>query len=324
MATEGGVPLPENRIRIAIGWSLNLQDSEKITPDASLFIFDRYSNVQEIIYGKSLVGRLLETASPPAITRSKSVTRLTPKEPSSDNTLFEIDQSTLDATVWNLVITLNVFGEGDLSKLECAFIRLLDWETNAEISRFDVPLNRLSGPSVILCVLTRPRHYLDWPGLPANGQHHKELIPDIQQILPDSYPSQLKITVVDGRSLSRKDSNGFSDPYVKVIDAPEVKDKCPPVMKTLNPTWNYTFSINLPRESLIVEIWDWDRFDDDFMGMIELDLQRCYPSTLSKQELTLELEPRPNKPKDVVKGEVKIRIHGIGAVDKSHSRHTGL
>mmetsp|Transcript_2425 Transcript_2425/g.8659 ORF Transcript_2425/g.8659 Transcript_2425/m.8659 type:complete len:934 (-) Transcript_2425:51-2852(-) len=125
--------------------------------------------------------------------------------------------------------------------------------------------------------------------------------------------SKLIVTVVAGRNLAIKDSNGFSDPYVYVWTVPELhsKTRCKSktIYKSLNPEWEETFEFEVdtsnPDAELRVQVWDYDRFaSDDFMGTISIPLH----SLMNKKEVDewYTLQARENK-KDEVSGDIRVR-----------------
>lgn len=75
-----------------------------------------------------------------------------------------------------------------------------------------------------------------------------------------------------------QDSNGKSDPYVKVIANGKVLHKTETKMKTLNPKYDSKKeTVLVPNQSAVkfiyIECWDWDRVgSDDFMGEAAIDV----------------------------------------------------
>uniref|UniRef100_A0A8D0GPR2 Synaptotagmin 3 n=1 Tax=Sphenodon punctatus TaxID=8508 RepID=A0A8D0GPR2_SPHPU len=90
---------------------------------------------------------------------------------------------------------------------------------------------------------------------------------------------QLVVRILRALDLAAKDSNGFSDPYVKMYLLPDRKKKFQTKVhrKTLNPVFNETFSFNvpfaeLPSRKLHFSVYDFDRFTrHDLIGQVVLD-----------------------------------------------------
>ncbi|ALC42984.1 Nedd4 [Drosophila busckii] len=93
--------------------------------------------------------------------------------------------------------------------------------------------------------------------------------------------SHLRIVVLGGKSLAKKDIFGASDPYVRIdlntingdinIDSVLTKTK----KKTLNPSWNeeFIFRVKPSEHKLVFQVFDENRLTrDDFLGMVELTL----------------------------------------------------
>ncbi|CAF3574727.1 unnamed protein product [Rotaria socialis] len=104
------------------------------------------------------------------------------------------------------------------------------------------------------------------------------------QIRHDSEREQLVVVIVRAKHLLPKDTNGFSDPFVKVYllpgRDPENKRRIKHVARTLNPVWNHTVIYgNMHREELQYKkleftVWDYDRFKaNDFLGQVTIDLK---------------------------------------------------
>uniref|UniRef100_A0A1I8N5R2 E3 ubiquitin-protein ligase n=1 Tax=Musca domestica TaxID=7370 RepID=A0A1I8N5R2_MUSDO len=94
----------------------------------------------------------------------------------------------------------------------------------------------------------------------------------------------LRIVIINGQSLAKKDIFGASDPYVRIdlntingdinIDSVLTKTK-KKVRKTLNPTWNeeFVFRVKPTEHKLVFQVFDENRLTrDDFLGMVELTL----------------------------------------------------
>ncbi|CAF0755721.1 unnamed protein product [Adineta steineri] len=112
-----------------------------------------------------------------------------------------------------------------------------------------------------------------------------EYVGDIElQIGHNSEREQLVVRIVQAKNLPAKDTNGFSDPFVKIYLLPgrdqENKRRTKHISKNLNPVWDHTVIYgNMHREELQYKmleftLWDYDRFKaNDFIGQITIDLK---------------------------------------------------
>ncbi|ELW69137.1 Synaptotagmin-3 [Tupaia chinensis] len=90
---------------------------------------------------------------------------------------------------------------------------------------------------------------------------------------------QLVVRILQALDLPAKDSNGFSDPYVKIYLLPDRKKKFQTKVhwKTLNPVFNETFQFAVPlaelaQRKLHFSVYDFDRFSrHDLIGQVVLD-----------------------------------------------------
>ncbi|XP_065579909.1 double C2-like domain-containing protein beta isoform X2 [Artemia franciscana] len=89
------------------------------------------------------------------------------------------------------------------------------------------------------------------------------------------------VTILKCKDLSAMDSNGYSDPYVKIQIRPDPhqrKFKTSIKWKTLNPEFNEEFSFktkitDLPKQRLEIAVWDKDiGKSDDYIGGVMLSL----------------------------------------------------
>ncbi|XP_046867711.1 E3 ubiquitin-protein ligase Nedd-4 isoform X8 [Drosophila willistoni] len=128
----------------------------------------------------------------------------------------------------------------------------------------------------------------------------------------------LRIVVLSGQSLAKKDIFGASDPYVRIdlntingdinIDSVLTKTK----KKTLNPTWTeeFIFRVKPSEHKLVFQVFDENRLTrDDFLGMVELTLVNLPTEqegrTIGDQSYTL----RPRRSvgaKSRIKGTLRI------------------
>jgi len=126
----------------------------------------------------------------------------------------------------------------------------------------------------------------------------------------------VQVTVLEGSGLAAKDSNGKSDPYVKIKANGVVRLKTETKKKTLNPKWEgkketvfIPFSSGL--RAVDVECWDWDAVGShDFMGEFTIDLSEFEIGL--ETEKSFKLMPaavRSKKKKTAnVSGNVKLKV----------------
>ena len=97
----------------------------------------------------------------------------------------------------------------------------------------------------------------------------------------------LTCNVVEAQNLAPKDSNGLSDPYIKLKLLPQNGSsrswKTETIKRNLNPKWNETFTIDLQEgdkeHRLMLECWDWDKSSrDDFMGAMSFGISEIMKS----------------------------------------------
>uniref|UniRef100_A0A7N6AE59 Rabphilin 3A homolog (mouse), b n=1 Tax=Anabas testudineus TaxID=64144 RepID=A0A7N6AE59_ANATE len=99
----------------------------------------------------------------------------------------------------------------------------------------------------------------------------------------NSEQSRLMVGVVRCAHLAAMDSNGYSDPFVKVCLKPDMgkkaKNKTQIKKKTLNPEFNEEFSYEikhgeLAKKTLDISVWDYDMGkSNDFIGGCQLGIQ---------------------------------------------------
>lgn len=110
----------------------------------------------------------------------------------------------------------------------------------------------------------------------------------------------LKIHLVSCRGLASKDSNGLSDPYVKLHLLPGIakstKLRSKTVYKNLNPEYNQTLQYDgitlqdLETKSLRLTVNDEDTFGSDFIGEHRLRLKDLLLDEVNR--FNVELEPK--------------------------------
>ncbi|XP_044735910.1 E3 ubiquitin-protein ligase Nedd-4 isoform X2 [Chrysoperla carnea] len=127
--------------------------------------------------------------------------------------------------------------------------------------------------------------------------------------------SQLRLRVIAGHHLAKKDIFGASDPYVRVdlntingdetIDSVLTKTK----KKTLNPVWNeeFIFRVKPAEHKLVLQVFDENRLTrDDFLGVVEFTL-----INLPKEQEGRVIPPkqyvlRPRSARSRVKGHLEV------------------
>lgn len=86
---------------------------------------------------------------------------------------------------------------------------------------------------------------------------------------------RLTVRVIGARNLRAMDSNGFSDPYVK-LQLGRQRFKTKVVKMNLNPTWDqeFTFLVGDVRDVLKFYVYDEDMLGmDDFLGQMRVSLE---------------------------------------------------
>jgi len=136
----------------------------------------------------------------------------------------------------------------------------------------------------------------------------------------------LCLAVAKAEGLAKKDIFGASDPYVKVAvikphasssDDPETVAVTQKKKRTLNPTWNETFTVDDPKgdrfvsgAKLVFSVFDANRLTrDDFLGQVEVPVSQMETvqssASLSQSLISAQLMPRSAKSR--VQGRLSYR-----------------
>jgi hypothetical protein len=112
-----------------------------------------------------------------------------------------------------------------------------------------------------------------------------------QQRKPKNYVFTIKI--VEGEDLKACDPNGFSDPYVVLVDEFQKRlMKTRVIPKNLNPRWDESVDITVQGPvNIIAMVWDSDLVgDDDYVGRTSLKLDPAHFSDYLPKECWLNLD----------------------------------
>lgn len=101
------------------------------------------------------------------------------------------------------------------------------------------------------------------------------------------------IKIVEAENLKACDANGYSDPYVVLVDEFQKRlTKTRVISKNLNPRWEESVDITVQGAvNIIAMIWDSDTFgDDDYIGRTSLKLDPSHFSDYLPKECWLNLD----------------------------------
>ncbi|KAF8686084.1 hypothetical protein HU200_043690 [Digitaria exilis] len=122
---------------------------------------------------------------------------------------------------------------------------------------------------------------------------------------------RLSVRVIEARNLRAMDSNGFSDPYVK-LQLGKQRFKTKVIKMNLNPTWDQEFSFLVGdiKDVLKLDVYDEDILKmDDFLGQLRVPLE----DVLAADDLSLgakwyQLLPKGKTDKAVDCGDICVSI----------------
>uniref|UniRef100_A0A665U4R7 E3 ubiquitin-protein ligase n=1 Tax=Echeneis naucrates TaxID=173247 RepID=A0A665U4R7_ECHNA len=145
------------------------------------------------------------------------------------------------------------------------------------------------------------------------------LSPQIRGLQTDEDDSRiLKVKVIAGIGLAKKDILGASDPYTRLslydpINGEITSLQTKTIKKTLDPKWNeeFFFRVNPGKHRLLLEVFDENRLTrDDFLGQVDVPLNQIpteNPNT--ERPYTFKdflLHPRSHKSR--VKGHLRLKM----------------
>ncbi|XP_059479137.1 E3 ubiquitin-protein ligase NEDD4 isoform X4 [Neocloeon triangulifer] len=131
----------------------------------------------------------------------------------------------------------------------------------------------------------------------------------------DEFTQRLRLRVVAGHNLAKKDIFGASDPYVRIdLNTLEGDETIDSVMtrtkkRTLEPQWNeeFVFRVKPSEHKLVLQVFDENRLTrDDFLGVVELPLQNLPKEQEGRIILSKQYILRPRSAKSRVKGFLEI------------------
>jgi hypothetical protein len=133
-----------------------------------------------------------------------------------------------------------------------------------------------------------------------------------QQQQPQQIIIKLKLTILQGTGLVAKDRNLLgrkttSDPYVEVWANNEMIAKTCTIWKTLDPTWNETFTLKLSGDApkIALKIWDEDRMSEpDAMGTVTIEIP-------TKRGDTTEWYDVPKNSAKHASGQLQVRLETV-------------
>uniref|UniRef100_A0A5B7ALW6 C2 and GRAM domain-containing protein n=1 Tax=Davidia involucrata TaxID=16924 RepID=A0A5B7ALW6_DAVIN len=122
---------------------------------------------------------------------------------------------------------------------------------------------------------------------------------------------KLLVRVIEARNIPAMDTNGFSDPYVR-LQMGKQKFKTKVMKKCLNPTWYEEFSFRVEdlKEELVISVLDEDKyFNDDFVGQIKVPVSQVFDAdSKSLGTAWYSLLPKNKKSKNRDCGQILLTI----------------
>ncbi|XP_064620159.1 E3 ubiquitin-protein ligase NEDD4-like isoform X3 [Lineus longissimus] len=142
---------------------------------------------------------------------------------------------------------------------------------------------------------------------------------------PNGVTRVLRVKVIAGIHLAKKDIFGASDPYVKIVlfrgdrDLGEIDSlQTKTIKKTLNPRWDeeFAFRVNPRDNKLLFEVFDENRLvkwpllktRDDFLGQVEIPLQHIRTESHDLRIPCKDYILRPRSSRSRVRGHLRLYL----------------
>ncbi|KAE9419320.1 hypothetical protein Angca_005148, partial [Angiostrongylus cantonensis] len=132
---------------------------------------------------------------------------------------------------------------------------------------------------------------------------------------------KLTVHLIRAKNLKAMDSNGFSDPYVKLHllpgNAKATKLTSKTIEKTLNPEWNEELNYygvteeDKQKKTLRITVLDRDRIGSDFLGETRVALRKLPMNVPKKYNLYLEHAipvQQPHHDSEVIRGKILVAL----------------
>ena len=149
------------------------------------------------------------------------------------------------------------------------------------------------------------------PSLPQMDSLKKSRL-SMNQKKPEQISGTVTFCILGGSNLLAVDSNGLSDPFIKVIHGGTTIHQTSVKKKTLDPIWTTeTIKLDIPDYEIVLEIKDFNEFGDKDLGFVKLDLSDYFRGTHDFDEWI-----------PVEDGAGKIHIKGSLGISKSETIST--
>ncbi|KAI0235945.1 E3 ubiquitin-protein ligase pub1 [Massospora cicadina] len=126
----------------------------------------------------------------------------------------------------------------------------------------------------------------------------------------------IKLTVVGAEGLIKRDVFRSPDPFAICTVDGEQTQTTNAIKRTLNPTWNQTFALNVTNDSVIaVQVFDQKKFkkkDQGFLGVVNLQVKDYFDVNLGGHE-TFTLNLRKSNTNETVQGKITLTLSRRGS-----------